>query len=225
LENIIFDCSKVESIIGYKFKDKSLLKTAFTHSSYANEHKCKSNERLEFFGDSVLGFVVTKKLYNEFKLSEGELSKFRQKLVSEQPLSFIIEELGLDAFILKGKGESRNKFDSKSMKADLFEAIVGAICSDSDIKNAEIFILKNLESVFKTYVGNFDFEDSKTKLQEKFVGSKIVYNTRKIDHKGYFEYKSTLKINGVVVGTGEGHNKKTAEMNAASLALKNITKE
>lgn len=225
MDNIKFDYSALEEIIGYKFKDKLLLKTAFTHSSYANENRVKSNERLEFFGDSVLGFVVTKKLYNEFKLSEGELSKFRQKLVSEQPLSFIIEELGLDKFILKGKGESRNKFDSKAMKADLFEAIVGAICIDSDVKNAEVFILKNLESVFKSYIGNYDFEDSKTKLQEMFVGSKIVYLTRKIDHKGYFEYKSTLKINGVIVGTGEGHNKKSAEMNAASFALKNITKE
>ena len=225
MENLDFNYSKIEQIIGYKFQDKSLLKTAFTHSSYANENRCKSNERLEFFGDSVLGFVVTKKLYNEFKLSEGELSKFRQKLVSEQPLSFIIEELGLDKFILKGKGESRNKFDSKSIKADLFEAVAGAICKDSDIKSAEIFILKNLESVFKSYVGHYDFEDSKTKLQEKFVGDKIIYNTRKVDHKGFFEYKCTLKLNGQVVGTGTGHNKKSAEMNAASYALKNITKE
>ena len=113
MKNLDFEYLKIEKIIGYTFKDKGLLKTAFTHSSYANENRCKSNERLEFFGDSVLGYVVTRKLYNEFKLSEGELSKFRQKLVSEQPLAFIIEELGLDTFILKGKGESKNKFDSK----------------------------------------------------------------------------------------------------------------
>ena len=192
MKNLDFEYSKIEKIIGYTFKDKSLLKTAFTHSSYANEHRCKSNERLEFFGDSVLGYVVTRKLYNEFKLSEGELSKFRQKLVSEQPLAFIIEELGLDTFILKGKGESKNKFDSKAIKADLFEAITGAICSDSNINNAEAFILKNLDSVFKSYIGNFDFEDSKTKLQEKLVGSKIIYNTRKINHNGYFEYKCII---------------------------------
>ena len=91
MENVSFNIEQIEKIIEYTFKDKKLLKMAFTHSSYANEHKCKSNERLEFFGDSVLGFVVTKKLYSDFKLNEGNLSKFRQKLVSEQPLSFIVK--------------------------------------------------------------------------------------------------------------------------------------
>ena len=225
MENVNFDSAQIEKIIGYKFKNRNLLKTAFTHSSYANEHRCKSYERLEFFGDSVLGFVVTKKLYSDFKLSEGDLSKFRQKLVSEQPLAFIVEELGLDNYILKGKGESKNKVDSKAIKADLFESIAGAICLDSNIENAEVFILKSLDSVFKSYMGSFDFEDSKTKLQEKLVGSKIVYNTRKIDHKGYFEYVCNLKINGVTVGQGRGPNKKTAEMSAASVALSVITKE
>jgi len=224
VEKINFNCGDIEKIIGYTFKDKNLLKTAFTHSSYANEHKCKSYERLEFFGDSVLGFIVTKKLYSDFKLSEGELSKFRQKLVSEQPLSFVIEELGLDAFILKGKGESKNKFDSKSIKADLFESITGAICLDSNVVEAERFVLNNLSSVFESYTNNLDFEDSKTKLQEKLVGCKIVYVTKKIDHKGFFEYECSLKINGIISGKGRGHNKKTAEMQAASVALKNISK-
>ena len=220
-----FIAEKIEKIIGYKFKDKNLLKTAFTHSSYSNENNCKSNERLEFLGDSVLGMIVTKKLYNDYKLSEGELSKFRQKLVSEQPLAFVIEELKLNDFLLKGKGESKNKFDSKAMKADLFEAIVGALFLDSGLLEAEKWVLSCLKSVFEEYSHTFDFEDAKTKLQEKLVGSKIIYNTKKIDKSGYFEYKCSLKINGIIVGRGVGHNKKQAEMQAASEALNKITKE
>jgi len=225
LEKSIFDVSKIESIIGYKFKDKNLIRTAFTHSSYANEHKAKSYERLEFLGDSVLGFVVTTKLYKSYSLTEGNLSKFRQKLVSEEPLAFIVEELGLDKFILKGKGESRNKVDSKAIKADIFEAICAAICLDGGLEPAEKFVLKNLESVFKSYETAGDFEDSKSKLQEKLVGAKIIYNTKKIDKLWYFEYDCKLKVNGIIVGVGRGKNKKSAEQVAASEALRKITKE
>jgi len=225
LKNFKFDYSTIEDKIGYKFKNKSLLFTAFIHSSFANENKVSSNERLEFLGDSVLEYVVTLKLYNDYSLSEGELTKFRQKLVSEEPLSFIVEQLGLDCFILKGKGETKNKFDSKAIKADLFEAIIGAINLDSGISACEKFILSNLESVFKKYAIKQDFNDSKTKLQELLVGSSIKYLTQKIDKIGYFEYKSNVKINGVSCGCGVGHNKRTAEQNAALEALNKITKE
>ena len=220
-----FGAADIEKIIGYKFKDKLILQTAFTHSSYANEHKAKSNERLEFLGDSILGFVVTKKLYSDYALSEGELTKFRQKLVSEEPLAFVIDELGLSKFILKGKGESKSKVDSRAIKADLFEAIAGAIFLDGGLEVAECWILKNLQSVFASYTDKSDFDDPKTKLQEKLKNAKIVYNTTKHDMVGYFIYKSVLKINGIVAGTGEGRNKKTAEKQAALKALENITKE
>jgi len=219
------DISKIESKIGYKFKDKSLLEMAFTHSSYANEHKTQSNERLEFLGDSVLQYIVTMKLYKDYLLNEGNLSKFRQKLVSEDPLAFVVEEMGLDKFILKGKGESRNRFDSKAIKADLFESIVGAICLDAGIEESQRFVLKVLESVFREYGTSMDFVDAKTKLQELLAGGKINYVTEKFDLSGYFEYRSKVKINGVVCGEGCGHNKKTAEQNAAKQALEKITKE
>ncbi|MBQ9790353.1 MAG: ribonuclease III [Clostridia bacterium] len=221
----VFDYEKVEKIIGIKFKDKKLLQTAFTHSSFANEHKVESNERLEFLGDSVLGVAVTMKLFKDFSLSEGDLSKFRQKLVSEEPLAFVVEELGLDGFILKGKGESKNKVDSKAIKADLFEAIVGAICLDSGFEASQRFVLKMLESVFREYGKTLDFVDAKTKLQERLAGSKIFYDTQKFDLSGFFEYRSVVKINGVVSGSGTGHNKKTAEQEAAKQALLKITKE
>ena len=224
-QTLLFDAQKIEKLIGYTFKDKSLLKTAFTHSSFANEHKVDSNERLEFLGDSVLGYAVTKKLYDDYSMNEGELSKFRQKLVSAEPLAFVIEELGLDAFLLKGKGESKNKFDSKSIKADLFESIVGAICLDAGVLESQKFVLKVLSSVFDKYGKSHDFVDSKTKLQELMAGSKIVYLTQKFDMSGYFEYESVVKVNGVACGVGRGHNKRSAEQLAATKALMKITKE
>ena len=216
----------LETNLGYDFRDRMILNNALTHKSYLRKSEfLGNNERLEFLGDSVLGFIVTFKLYNEYNMTEGELSKFRQKLVSEEPLAFAIEELGLDKYLLKGKGESKNKFDSKSMKADLFEAIVGAMCEDAGIEVSQKFVLSCLDSLFKSYNNVADFADHKTKLQEKLVGQKIIYNTTKVDKSGYFEYISKIKINGVLCGTGKGRNKKTAEQLAAKMALEKITKE
>lgn len=225
MARVVFDYNKIEKIIGYTFKNKELLKTAFTHSSFANENKVESNERLEFLGDSVLQYVVTYKLYSDYSLKEGDLSKFRQKLVSENPLAFVIEELGIAPFLLKGKGEAKSKIDSKAMKADLFEAIVGAICLDSNLDEAKKFVLTCLKSVFKQYDSSRDFVDAKTKLQETMVGARIIYNTTKHDLSGCFEYKSVVLINKIPCGSGSGHNKKTAEQMAAREALSKITKE
>lgn len=225
MEDFSLSIESIEHTIGYKFKNKELLKTAFTHSSFAHENRVESNERLEFLGDSALEYIVTYKLFSEFSLSEGNLSKFRQKLVSESPLAMIVEELGLDKYLLKGKGELKNKVDSKAIKADLFEAIVGAICIDSGIAQAKNFVLKALGSVFDSYRGVKRFDDPKTKIQETFIHEKIVYETKKLNKNGYFEYVSYLKINGVISGFGSGRNKKLAEEMAAQNALDKTTKE
>ena len=91
-----FDAKTIEKTIGYTFKDKNLLKAAFIHSSYANEHKeVKSNERLEFLGDSVLSVIVTDYIFAHYKNNEGDMSKIRSSLVSEKSLSFIFENLDL----------------------------------------------------------------------------------------------------------------------------------
>ena len=148
----MFSFDKIEKIIGYKFQNRKLLNTAFVHSSYANEHKVECNERLEYLGDAVLEFIITDKLYSLFNLGEGQLTKYRASLVNEDTLSFIVSELNLDSFLLKGKGEKKNGIDSKAIKCDLFEAIVGAIYLDSGIEFAKQFVLNVMDSflLYKT---------------------------------------------------------------------------
>ena len=131
--------SEAEKIIGYKFKDKKLLLKALTHSCYSNEHRVESNERLEFLGDAIIEFIITERLYLEFKSKEGDLSKIRSMIVSEKPLSEAIDKLGLEKCLLKGVGESKTSISSKAVKCDMFEAIVGAIYLDGGIENAKSF--------------------------------------------------------------------------------------
>ena len=123
-----FNFHEAEDKLKVKFKNKELLEMAFTHSSYANENNKQSNERLEFLGDSVLGLIVTQVIYSKTDFKEGQLSKLRALLVSEEPLSRIIDMLDIEKLMLKGKGESKSKVSSKAIKCDLFEAIVGANC-------------------------------------------------------------------------------------------------
>ena len=98
----IVNISAVEKIIGYTFKSKKLLTKALTHSSYSNEHRVESNERLEFLGDAIIEFIITEKLYKEFKGKEGDLSKTRAMIVSEKPLAEAVDRLGLDKYLIKG---------------------------------------------------------------------------------------------------------------------------
>ena len=138
----IVNISAVEKIIGYTFKSKKLLTRALTHSSYSNEHRVESNERLEFLGDAVIEFIITEKLYTEFKGKEGDLSKIRALIVSEKPLAAAIDKLGLEKYLLKGVGESKNTTKSKAMKCDMFEAIAGAIYIDGGIEETKKFFNK-----------------------------------------------------------------------------------
>ncbi len=216
--------SKIEDILGYTFKDKKLLQTAFTHSSYANEHNTKNNERLEFLGDAILEFVITDKLFKLFDLSEGELTKYRASLVSEPTLSFIIEQLKLDAFILKGKGESHNVVDSKSIKCDLFEAIVGAMYLDGGITKAKTFIVSVLGEQIEKLKSDGLTEDPKSRLQERLKNQKIVYSTTKHGESHNPHFKCSVIINGVIAGYGEGTNKKSAEKQAAKNTLSKLKK-
>ena len=218
----IFNFNAVEEKLGISFRNKNLLKIAFTHSSYANEHNCESNERLEFLGDSVLGFIVTKKIYNYTNLKEGELSKLRALLVSEEPLAKIVDELKIEEYMLKGIGESKNKVNSRAIKCDLFEAIVGAIYLDLGLEIVQKFVMKKLEPVFVQIKKLESFEDSKTQLQEKFSHAKIKYVTKKLGQDHNPTYESMVLINNVSCGKGVASNKRSAEQGAAKEALTNI---
>lgn len=213
---------KVEKIIGYKFRNQKLLLKALTHSSYSNEHKVESNERLEFLGDAVIEFIITERLYLEFKEKEGDLSKIRAMLVSEKPLAEAIDNLGLEQFLLKGVGESKNAISSKAVKCDMFEAIAGAIYLDGGIENVKTFFNNAIGDKIINIKLNGFVDDPKTKLQEMLKQAKIVYQTTKsgADHMPVF--KTNVYINDVKMGKGTGSTRRSAEEMAANDAINKL---
>lgn len=216
--------NSVEKILGYKFKSKKLLQTALTHSSYSNEHKVESNEKLEFLGDAVIEFIITEILYKEFDGKEGELSKIRASVVSEKPLAEAVTKFGLDKFLVKGVGESRNATSSNATKCDLFEAICGAIYLDAGLDETKKFFIRAVGEKINDLKVNGYTDDPKTKLQEMLKTAKIVYSTSKHGEDHMPVYKTTVFINGIKMGTGSGSNKRTSEENSASDAITNLKK-
>ena len=224
------DYEKLESNIGYCFKDKDLLINALTHTSYANEHKhkgMKDNERLEFLGDAVLELVSSEYLYKNMKdMPEGKMTKLRASLVCEPTLAMDAREIDLEDFIYLGKGEDETGGRKRdSIVSDAFEALIGAIFLDGGIEEAKYFILKfALNDIEKKKL----FYDSKTVLQERVNSVKnenLVYEIIKEwgpDHNN--TYEAAAKLNGKIIGKGQGHTKKAAEQQAAFDALKTLDK-
>ena len=134
---------ELEKNLGYTFKNKDLLKQALTHSSYANETRTQSNERLEFLGDSVLSLIVSDHIYNRFNTPEGELTKLRAALVCETSLYEFSKELNISEFMLLGKGEQQYKGNERpSILADAFEAVLAAIYLDGGMNPAKDLVLR-----------------------------------------------------------------------------------
>ena len=224
------DYEKLESNIGYCFKDKDLLINALTHTSYANEHKhkgMKDNERLEFLGDAVLELVSSEYLYKNMKdMPEGKMTKLRASLVCEPTLAMDAREIDLEDFIYLGKGEDETGGRKRdSIVSDAFEALIGAIFLDGGIEEAKYFILKfALNDIEKKKL----FYDSKTVLQERVNSVKngnLVYEIIKEwgpDHNK--TYEAAAKLSGKIIGKGQGHTKKAAEQQAAFDALKTLDK-
>lgn len=215
--------------LNYFFKDICLLKTALTHSSYANENKMKvtdNNERLEFLGDTILSLIVSQYLYKKYpNYPEGELTKIRAKVVCESSLAYAARKINLGKYMLLGKGEeATGGRDRESILADASEALVGAIYMDSDFNTVNNLLLKNFETdiVYAIAKGAL-FIDYKTDLQEnlqKITRSKIEYKVVKEegpDHNKIFYID--VVVDNKVVGTGTGRNKKEAEQMAAKEAL------
>ena len=142
---------KIEQNIGYTFKNKDLLKTALTHTSYAHENKVESNEKLEFLGDSILEFVTSNYLYNNYKkLKEGEMTKVRASVVCEKSLHQVALKHNFSDFLKLGKSEIACNGNKKpAILADSVEAVIAAIYQDSNIQNAEKFIIENLKEPVK----------------------------------------------------------------------------
>ena len=217
------DLKKLEENIEYTFKNISLLKTALTHKSYANENNVQSYERLEFLGDSILEFVSSKILYEKYKnLSEGEMTKVRAYSVCEDSLYTIAIKHNFSDFLYLGKSERASKTNKKAILADTVEAVIAAIYFDSGIEEAEKFIVKNIISIIDTAIEN-GLKDYKTILQEKLqVHGEVTIKYNVIKEEGPDHDKTftvELECNGKKLAEGIGHSKKNAEMEAAKHAL------
>ena len=222
------DLEKVEKNIGYKFKNKALLENALTHTSYAYEHNVKSNEKLEFLGDSILEYISSEYIYQNYKdLKEGEMTKVRATVVCEKSLHKIAQKHNFSEFLKLGKSEIQTGGSKKpAIMADSVEAVIAAIYLDGGIEPAKKFIIENLKEEIEIATKNVGIKDYKTVLQEKLqehgevkIEYKIIKETGP-DHDKSFE--AEVEVNGNILATGIGKSKKEAQMQAAKKALENI---
>ena len=220
--------TELEQIIGYTFKNPELLKEALTHSSYTNGKHLRSNERLEFLGDSVLSIVVSEHLFeNLTNLPEGQLTKIRASVVCENALYPFARKIDLGKYIFLGKGEEHTGGrDRHSILADAFEALIAAIYLDGGFEAARSFILPFIPPLDKLSTGKFLLGDYKTVLQEiiqQNPGERLEYvltGEHGPDHDKHFTVE--VLLNGSSVGQGSGSSKKRAEQAAAGEALKRL---
>jgi len=216
----------IEKKLGYKFRDEGILETALTHSSFANETSVESNERLEFLGDAVLGFIVARVLYDLFpEAAEGKLSKMRSSIVSRMNFAHFAKELKIDKQILLGKGEEiTGGRERQSNLAGAFEAVIGAAYIDGGYRKVYAIVSRLLKDCLN---GKEEiFKDYKTKLQEiaqrqfKKVPKYKVVLEEGPPHDKCFHVE--VKLGRRAIGKGVGSNKKQAEQAAAKEALEEI---
>ncbi len=219
---------ELEEEIGYKFKNPKLLKTALTHTSYAYEKNVQSNEKLEYLGDSILEFISSEYLYNNYpKLKEGEMTKVRATVVCESSLYKIAQRYNFGEKLYLGKSEimsgGRNR---PAILADSVEAVIAAIYLDGGIDKTKKFIIENLKEEIKIASENVGQKDYKTVLQEKLqikgdvVIDYIIVKEKGPDHNKEFE--AEVRCNSNPLARGKGRTKKQAEMQAAKQALENM---
>ncbi len=217
---------ELEKKIGYSFKDKSLLRLALTHSSYANEcgNPARCNERLEFLGDSVLSIIVSDYIFKNFReRPEGELTKLRASLVCEKSLCEFSKQMGVGKHMLLGKGEEQNGGrERSSILADAFEAILAALYLDAGLERAREHVLKFVTDELK-HIDDEVFKDYKTTLQEIIQRNReeqlsyVLVSESGPDHNKSFTVE--VRLNSNVIGKGTGKSKKRAEQMAAKQAL------
>ena len=222
---------ELEKAIGHSFRDISLLENALAHSSYANErwhNSLRSNERLEFLGDSILGMIVADHLYRNFPdRPEGELTRMRADMVCEQSLALIANKIGLGNYLLLGHGEERfGGRNRNSILADAVESVIAACYIDGGFEAAWKFVTAFvLSDVPVSKLHNVDY---KTALQEKVQQKKnqtLSYHLtgeEGPDHDKRFCVE--VRLNGMAIGSGSGTSKKRAEQDAARAALESIAK-
>lgn len=219
---------ELEKKIGYKFKNQKLLKTALTHTSYAYEKNVQSNEKLEYLGDSILEFISSEYLYNNYpRLKEGEMTKVRATVVCESSLYKIAQNHNFGEKLYLGKSELVNGGRNRpAILADSVEAVIAAIYLDGGIEEAKEFIIENLKEEIKIASENVGQKDYKTVLQEKLqikgevTIDYIITQEKGPDHNKEFE--AEVRCNSKPLARGKGKTKKQAEMQAAKQALENM---
>lgn len=219
------DLKSFQQKIDYKFNNEELLLTALTHSSYANECGGAFNERLEFLGDSVLGFISAEFFFSNRKsVPEGELTKLRAATVCEKSLFGFAKEIDLGSYIRLGKGEmNTGGRERPSILSDAFEAIIAAIYLDGGMEHAKKFVLRFLKEA-QSHKNDSAFKDYKTVLQEIIQRNPeerleyVLVGESGPAHDKIFEVE--IHLNSNCIGKGSGHSKKLAEQAAAGEALK-----
>lgn len=223
---------ELEKKIGYSFKNRELLRTALTHSSYANERHggdCQSYERLEFLGDSILGLITAEYLYaHEPRLPEGRMTKLRAELVCESSLHQVALRLELGKYMRLGRGEEHTGGRQRpSIMADMVEAIIAAMYLDSGMEQSRRFVLDMILKDAPIDEGhpNADYKTQLQELVQRKSDQHISYamiGESGPDHNKTFSF--AVSINGVIAGEGSGRTKKEAEQMAAMKALEALTK-
>lgn len=222
------DLKNFQERLGYTFKDEAMLKTALTHTSYANENNTTSYERLEFLGDAVLQLLTSKYIYNTYPdFSEGKMSKMRANIVCEETLFQIAEKLDIGSCAILGKGEEMTGGRHRaSVLADMVEATLAAIYLDGGIEKAQEIIFDAYGHIIDKAARGELNKDYKTALQEKLQtdGSvNIEYTLTKDEGPAHDKtFFMQVSVNGTVLGQGEGKTKQQAQQQAAKNALEGM---
>lgn len=214
--------------LGYEFRDNSLLNTALTHQSYANETETESYEKLEFLGDSVLQIIVSDYLYKTFsEKTTGDLSKFRTHLVSTKNLCRVSNDLKLPDLCKFGRAV---KTISEGVRADLFESVLGAIYLDGGMQEAEKFVYSNIivsrENVINVIENDYDYKSALLErlqeLPEKPTLQFVLLDSKQADGKTSFSM--ALEINGKRITHCDDVSKRNCEKKLSKFALENFDK-
>jgi ribonuclease III len=215
-----------QDVLGYRFKDPTYLREALTHASGAN-HRLVSNERLEFLGDAILGAIVCELLFRKYpEYLEGELTRVKSVVVSRRICAKISRKLGLDEFLVLGKGMGSQEETPSSVLADVFESLIGAIYLDGGMEAAKRFILRHIETEVDLAVGGHGGVNYKSNLQQvaqRQFGETPTYLL--LDEKGP-DHSKCFKISAQIgrqrYAPAWGRNKKDAEQRAAMNALSEL---
>lgn len=209
--------------IGYRFSDASLLRLALTHRSRgANNY-----ERLEFLGDSILGFVVADLLYHKFPaLAEGKLSRMRSSLVRKETLATVAREIGLSEYLILGEGELKSGgFNRDSILADTVEGVIGALYLDADFDTARDFIYRYFEPHFERISEESTFKDAKSRLQEAMQKQGLALPNYEIvqtaGHQHDQEFTVECSLSELPISSqATARSRRSAEQKAAAKVLK-----